>query len=977
MKLKSIRAYGFKSFADKIDIELTDTITTVVGPNGSGKSNIVDAVRWVLGETSLKNLRSKESDDVIFAGSETRKPSSRAEVTLSFDNTDHFLNTDLIDVEVKRVLYRTGENEYYINGNHVRLKDVTNLFLDSGIGKDAFNIISQGSIEQIINANPEERRVLIEGTAGVLKYKTRKEESERKLEKTKDNLETVALLINEIKDNKEHLEKEATLAKKYLDLKEELKDLEISLTVNDIKSINNEYETLNTKLNKLNKDKEYLELTFTTNTKNIDKDKLEQIKIEEEINKKREEIQSLRDNISSLNGQKEVVLERQKYDIDKNKLDESIINYKTNEANLEKDITRLNKELELIDNNLKDTTKRINDISDKQTILNIKLSKQKRNLDEKEGQILTSKNNIEILEKNIEEGGKLPYAVKNIINNPRLNGIVGTISSLIEVEDKYMTAIDITLGQAQNFIVTKKDTDAKRAIEYLKDNKLGRATFFPIDKISKRFIPNDDINLINKENGFIGVASTLIKYDESVSNIIENQLGNVLIVDNLDNALNISKKLKEKYRITTLDGSLIHAGGSLTGGSIRESSSILKDKEKLSYFKELLKKDENELIIIKEEIDKSLKEREELSISYEETLKEKITIKSSYNETNYRLTSLNNDLKTIKKALSNAENLSENDEEKIILKLMDSIKELELKEVTEQANLTKLIKKRDDLARTIEEIDKETRDHNQKVREIESNIKDIEIKITKYDTKMDYLLNILREEYNMTFEHAKESFELNLEESLAREKVTHLRREISNLGEVNIGSIQEYKRVKERFDFLTSQSDELNASITSLNELITEMDDVMRERLTKAYNNISKAFEETFKKLFKGGEGKLKLTTDNILETGIDIIAEPPGKKLKAVALLSGGEKTLTAISLLFAILKCYPVPFVILDEVEAALDEANVATFGEYLSSQDKNNEFILITHKKKTMEYADTLYGITMQEQGVSKIVSVKLEK
>ena len=977
MKLKSIRINGFKSFADKIDLELKSNITAIVGPNGSGKSNIVDAVRWVLGEQSVKSLRgSKEMVDVIFAGSESRSGLKRAEVALEFDNTDHFLNTDLETVEVKRILYKTGENEYYINNAKVRLKDVTSLFLDSGIGSDSLNIISQGSIEKIVTAKPEERRVILESASKVLKYKNRKIESLRKLEKAKDNLEKVDLVINELEVNLEPLKKQSEEARTYLALLNEYEEIDRSLTTYDIKKYHEELEELERKRKTLENEKLNIESENTLDSSKLENYKTRSLEIEEEIEKLNEEYTSLTEKLANIESEKNLILERQKYAVDETKVDEEYLLNKEKETNLEKEKSLVTFNLKEKEDNLNTINNELGSIDEKSLLLNNK----KRNNDlvyqNKIREEVLLENKIEILKNNILEDNNMPVAVKNILHNPRLKGIKGTIGKLIEVKNDYSLAISVALASSTNFVVVENELNAKDAINYLKDNHLGRVTFFPMNVIKGRKVSEDIIKVAQKCLGFIGVASDLISYNSEFQNIIENQLGNVLITKDMNAMNELAKKLDYKYRIVSLDGEITHAGGSISGGTIKVNNSL---NDKLE-----LEKKETELKILQEEKNKLNKNNDSLAKELEELETKRLEVQNNHyvltkevNELKEKLANIEKDLLNTIQSLKRTDTLKNGGIEKEIEKLLASEKDIATQKELTNTKIRNLRKEKSDIASKLAEEELEYRKKNTELHTIINDLNELEIRKNKIDIKMDYLLNHLSEEYHITFDKAKVTYILDMDYDLAKENAKMLKTKLSNYKMVNLGSIDEFNRINERYEFLSSQKEDLVLAIEELESIIKEMDEKMVERLTKTFDLISKEFEVVFKDLFKGGRGMLKLTEpDNILETGIEIVAEPPGKKLDNIVLLSGGEKTLTAIALLFAILNVFPVPFCILDEVEAALDEANVDTFGKYLQEQKAKSEYILITHKKRTMEYADTLYGITMQEKGVSKIVSVKLE-
>ena len=978
MKLKSIRALGFKSFADKMEMEFKTPITAIVGPNGSGKSNIVDAIRWVLGEQSVKSLRGGGAmSDVIFAGSETRAPFKRAEVSLTFDNTSMFLNTSLTEVEVKRVLYYTGENEYYINNTKVRLKDITNLFLDSGLGMDSFNIISQGNIEAIVNAKPVERRYILESAAGVLKYRTRKNESLRKLEKTRDNLEKVELVIEELKTQVIPLKEQSEVAKKYLEYKSDLENKEIALTTYDITNLNKRYEEIDKIKASLNEKKEKSELKNTKEITLVEQLKTRMIHVEDDINKYSNDLILVNEELAKLNGEKMMLQERQSYEVSHEKVNNEYLKLQEEKLNVLKRKETLENELTTLTSTLNNLENKKRDIEEKISIFNVKFNRHKNEMERLNRDIYSLQNKKDILENNILEDASVPYAVKNVLSHPRLKGIHNTIGKLLNTKDIYLNAIDVTMGASSNFIVVDNESCAKEAIKYLKEQGLGRATFFPLNVIKGKEVPKSVIDSLKNETGFIDVASHLVEFEPTYKDIIENQLGNVLVAKDIDAMNRIGKSTGYRYRVVTLDGEIMHTGGSLTGGSLKKQTSTLKLKSDLATTEkdlELVK--ENMTILQKKKID-FLKEQEDNNTINESITREIISLSEKISQKKILVNDIKKEEENISIRLDGAQSIITNDTEKQMLSLLNSIKDKEIIKENLNNKLSELKSTRSDISSEINALDKEISEKNSEYHKILNEIHGYELETSKMDTKMDYLLNLLNETYHMTYEHAKREYTLDIASDIARESVSSLRKAMNRLGDVNIGSIKEYERVNERYTFLTSQKNDLDTSIADLLEIIKEMDEIMISRLTEAYEKISDEFERIFKKMFKGGSGKIKLTDpDNILETGIDIIAEPPGKKLNHIALLSGGEKTLTAISLLFAILNVYPVPFCVLDEVEAALDEANVDTFGKYLQEQEDKSEFILITHKKRTMEYAKTLYGITMQEQGVSKIVKVKLE-
>lgn len=978
MYLKSIKANGFKSFADRINIMLEDNITCVVGPNGSGKSNIVDAVRWVLGEQSVKSLRGTNAmSDVIFAGSKSRSGANRAEVSLTFDNGDQYLNSEFKEIEVKRVLYRSGESEYFINNSRVRLKDITDLFLDSGAGNDSFNIIGQGSIEAVVNSKPLERRVIFEEAAGVLKYKKRKEESLRKLEKTKENIDKVNLIIEELKVTLEPLKEQSINARKYLELKEQLKNIEIATITNDIQIINETYAKLKIEVEETNVKLLELDTSSSDESAKLETLKLKNIKLDEAINDMNTKLLNITSKFMNLQNEKLMYTERKKYTKDTIDVDQDIIKLKEEILELDKSINVLDNEATLLEERIKKLGHDLRDINEEQSFNKIKRNSTNIKYQTNLRDLFSLKSKAEVLENNILNDTKLPNAVKNILANDRIKGVYNTIGKLIDTPDEYTTAIDIALGASANFVVVEDESIAKKGIEFLKENKLGRATFFPLNIIKEKFIPKDIMDRLTEMNGFLGIASDLVENDSKFDSIIKNQLGNVLIVDNIDSLNRIGRILEYKFRIVSLDGEIMHTGGSLTGGSNKNSNSLLKDKAELENIKNICSQKEEENKKLQDEINEIDKNQDILKEKEEEINRNLINLNESLNEKNNSITTKKQKQLELKKELDGSLSLKEGNVDDKLMVLLDEVNEAETAKNITEANLNDLKEEKSKLASEIEELEHKYREKNSNYNKLQNDLKNKEVQLGKLDIKLDNLLLNLNENYNLTYEKAKLDYILEVDNDVAKSEVNRLKKDISRLGEVNVFAIEEYERVGTRYDFLVNQKEDLENASINLTSVIEEMDAIMIDKFSTTFNRINEEFKNVFKKLFKGGNGMLKLTDpENILGTGIEIVAEPPGKKLNSIGLLSGGEKTLTALSLLFAVLNVKTVPFCILDEVEAALDEANVDAFGKYLQDKKENSQFILITHKKRTMEYADTLYGITMQESGVSKIVSVKLE-
>ena len=975
MYLKEIKISGFKSFADKTNITLDDNITCIVGPNGSGKSNIIDAVKWVLGEQSIKSLRgSNNMSDVIFAGSKSRSPLNLASVSLVFDNSDSYLKVPYTEISVTRKVFRSGENEYYLNNEKCRLKDIYDLFLDSGMGKYAFNIISQGEVSKIISDSPYERRTIFEEAAGVLKYKRRKEEALKKLEKTNENLTRVKDIIKELEEQIEPLKIQSEQASKYLKIKENLEQIEIALIANDL-------EKLNVLYHEQTKQIEDLTNEIIEKTTNITNDDIELEKKKQELEKITTNLTSLQQNLliltkeeEKLNGEKNIIKERSKYDAEDVKVHENLTNLKEQKLSLNNKLLSIKTDLTILDNKIKEVLKDNSNKNNEYVSLNNTKEDIKNKISALENSKFQKEYKIKYLNDYIENSS-FPVSIKRLLSNPKLIGIHNTISKLINIDEKYLLALDVSLGGAKDYLVVDNPNVAKTCINYLKENNLGRVTFFPLDVIKPRYIEDNILNVVNDMDGFIDILANLVSYDSNYKNIIFNQLGNVLVVDNIDNANKISKKINNKYKIVTLDGEIINVGGSITGGTVKKKS-IISEKYELENL--LTKKDmeEKEILSLKqkqEEIDKNIKKFE--NILYE-IGKNKILLTEEYNAKNENYKLLKNQLDRITLELNNLEDLEDNsineEEEKILKKYYEVLKEKEL--VNKKIIL--LNEEKEKVSSLIEEYQAKYRLNNSNVRNLEEKKKTLEIESSKMSVKMDNLLNILSETYQMTFEKAKANYVLEEDIDVARKNVNSYKKELKEIGIVNLGAIEEYERVSKRYEFLTKQDNDLEEAITTLLKIINELDLVMEKEFIKTFKEIEIEFNNVFKELFKGGSAKLKLTDEsNILETGVNIVVSPPGKKITSISLLSGGEKTLTAISLLFAVLNVKKIPFCLFDEVEAALDEANVDRVGTYFNKYIGKTQLIIITHKKKTMEYANTLYGITMQESGVSKLVSVKL--
>ena len=979
MYLKSIKAVGFKSFADKIELDIKDGITCIVGPNGSGKSNILDAVKWVLGEQSVKTLRGTGSmSDVIFNGSKSRSPMSRASVALTIDNSNHYLKSEFNEIEVKRVVYRTGENEYYLNNAKVRLKDITDLFIDSGASRDAYNIISQGTVEDIVNSKPEARRVIIEEAAGVLKYKKHKEESLRKLEKTKDNLNTINLLISELEASLEPLRIQSIKAKKFNEYKDNLKNLEIALIVNDIKKINLEYNKLKARNEELKSLIEELTAKINKDTATLEVSKLSNLEVESTLNKLNQNLVELERQIADTNAKKTMILERKKLNSNNDATLNNVLNLKEEILSIGKNINSLEDEIKALNSKKDELKTTLDSIDNEELILRKNYVTESNEYNRKNKELLELNNKIDILNNNILNEVNIPLPVKSILNNPRLKGIYNTVGKLLTFDDAYMNAIETTLGASINYLVVDSETSVKQAINYLKEQRLGRATFLPLNIIKPKYLDSNIIDSLKNTTGFIDTAINLVKYDKAYDNIMQNLLATTIIVKDIDALNSIAKHLNYKYKVVSLDGDISYAGGSISGGAKKNSNSILKDRYELTKLETNKVNLETNIRVIDTKINTLNQEQEEIKNKKNKVNNEYIELKETINRKNISLAELQSNYKDKENTIKNNEAILNNTVDIELDNILKSYYELNGK----KDNLLRTIKDYKEKLETargdLAELELNIKNKNHSLNKYNSEFNSNEITLGKYDVKLDNYLLTLNEEYTMTYEKALHEIDTNIDIETTRLQVSKLKSSIKDLGEVNLGSISEFERVNERYTFLTTQKDDLVKSIEELETAIASLDEIMKERFKATFASVNMEFQKVFKILFRGGEGHLELTDkDNLLETGVEIIAQPPGKKLSSITLFSGGERTLTAISLLFAILNVKTVPFVILDEVEAALDEANVDVFGKYLETRKDKSQFIIITHKKRTMEYADTLYGITMQEEGVSKLVSVRMEE
>ncbi|MFU0828768.1 MAG: Chromosome partition protein Smc [Lachnoclostridium sp.] len=1179
MYLKSIEVHGFKSFANKITLEFHDGITGIVGPNGSGKSNVADAVRWVLGEQSAKSLRGAKMEDVIFSGTETRKSMGYAYVAITLNNSDHKLPIDFDEVTVARRVYRSGESEYMINGNSCRLKDVQDLFLDTGIGKEGYSIIGQGQIDKILSGKPEDRRELFDEAAGIMKFKKRKQAAEKNLEEERQNLQRINDIISEIEKQIGPLEQQSKVAKEYLKLRDELKILEVNLFLlenekieeqkgqieeklsiardalkeagKNYESTKEEYDRLEIQLEQCNEELEQ----YKTSLNNC---RLDIEKLEGSLKVLNEQILSVKQNDSHYDSRIKAI--REDISLKKKEQDEFIFQKKEIDSKmdlLDEKQSLLTDELEQIRKNIADYTKQIEDCNSEiyeflnnnstiktnlqryetileqnnikkaelnqkllrnksdEAIMEIAIKEQEEKLKdiEKEIQTITSENekienSLFNLQKEIDDINRLTAAKQQEFHRERSRletlrniteryegygnsikrimekkdtypGIIGVVADIIKVDSRYEIAIETALGANIQNIVTDNEETAKSLIEFLKKNKYGRATFLPLTSISGKELAGYE--KIMSEEGVLGLASSLVKTEKRFESLMKNLLGRSVVVDHIDHGLKLARKYNYTFRIVTLDGELLNPGGSLSGGAYKNSSNLLSRRremeeldavvrnlkteiEELERQKESKKEertaarkqvDENKSILqelilnqntvrlnlnqelekkqnskeVYEEFNNELKEIDKQSLELKQNIEnlngllKQNEIKSRENEE--RTLEINKKLesekarenKLIEKGASiradfsaleqKNQNILENirrikreleklyEEESVLInnkkeaaiqaeEKQKQIKETEasIEKLTKQSeNFQRLIKeltiKKEEISGTHKNFFAKREELSKEMNELDKEVFRLSNQLEKINEQYEEKLNYIWEEYELTLRSAYElkSDKIN-NVSQAKRSVVDIKTRIKNLGDVNVNAIEDFKNISERYQFLKSQRDDLIVAEERLTDIIRELDEEMRKQFEEKFRLIRLEFDSVFKELFGGGKATLELTEgDDILEAGIIITSQPPGKKLQNMMQLSGGEKALTAIALLFAIQNLKPSPFCLLDEIEAALDDSNVKRFANYLHKLAKDTQFIIITHRRGTMAAADVLYGITMQEKGVSTLVSVNL--
>ena len=1178
MLLKRLELQGFKSFADKTVLDFMDGTTAVVGPNGSGKSNISDAIRWVIGETSAKSLRGSNMQDVIFTGTATRKGLNYAEVSLILDNSNKDFNTDFDEVKVTRRLFRSGESVYRINDANCRLKDVHELFMDTGLGRDGYSIIGQGNVSQILSTKAEDRRNLFEEAAGVSKYKYKKEEAIRKLAHVDENLVRISDISTELESQIGPLERQSEKARKYLSLYGDMKQLDINLSVialdtnkEDIEKTDKLYSDVEGELEDVRSqetENEKLMNDLYDENRRSDEEKTEvnaglvenEAKIastRNEINIFENNIRNHTDNITRIekeiesihtaNEQRKQVISEKEQEIDgKNEEIAHISNAISQSRNAledyEKEIEKIDEEISSLrneyftrENEIASENERVNGIetlrnsflerresvyaeisSFKEGIEQTKLqitqteetiknrNEKLKELSETVSGLTETKENAQLRLRNVQEkfnNTKIEYdsktskkrileglendyagyakSVKSVLTAPELKrlSIYGTISGLTEVDKKYVVAIETALGGALQNIIVESEEDAKQAIAFLRRTGGGRATFLPVSSVKGRGL--DNINQISKSDGFIGVASNLISYDKKYNGIFESLLGRVIVVDNIDNAIAMSRSFGYKFKVVTLEGDVLNAGGSMSGGSVNKQSgflsraseiktltsdisALMREMNKLSEEKETLQSDislcsgqlenfmplvreyedeilrcENTLRMLNESLEKSSESGYETELSQiEAQLKETAdevakliahasSMKTQNSKLETRIQELFDKRNEINESKSQASALTSESAESVaelnkdiavcreiitssqaeilrseteIKEKQERIKELEVsieqlkaliveknallesaKNLSEQTRekLRVIDERKAEIADKMKQFQGDNKDITNRIIELQKELSRIENRRAKLQTDRDNLINRLWEDYELSYNDASEQKTEVTNFKEATELLAELKKKIKSLGNVNMDAIEEYKAVKERYEFMSAQKADLEKSKDNLIKIIDSMEDLMKEHFGDQFNEINKAFSDVFTELFGGGRGKLYLSDpDNILTSGIEIEVQLPGKGLQNINLYSGGEKSFIAIALLFAILRVKPTPFCILDEIDAALDDVNVSRFATYLKNYIDRTQFIVITHRRGTMEAASILYGVTMQESGVSKLLSLKID-
>ncbi|WP_270463707.1 chromosome segregation protein SMC [Holdemanella biformis] len=965
MFLKRIELQGFKSFADKTVIQFDQDITGIVGPNGCGKSNVNDAIRWVLGEQSVKSLRSGTNmSDIIFSGSEYRKPVNMARVTLVFDNSTRVFDSDFDEIEITRQILRANnEASYFINKTPCRLKDINDLVMDTGLGKDSLSIITQGNISSFADAKPEDRRSLFEEAAGVAKYKKRKKISLSKLEQTKENLDRLQDILDELERQIGPLEKQAKKAEKYISLRDKLSKIEISVLVEDI-------DQYNEKINQINKELFDIQAMHTS-------ENAELLKQETRLESIRKEMYALDKQINELQGKYTKAME-ENYQLERRKIEQDekrkymlkVADKKARQKEIQAMLEEARFEYQDRHQRLMQTQQDLNNRRNIVNDLKTKISKARYESDQANNILTQLQNRRQVLENMMKQPFAHQQGVRSVMQAKNsLSGVYGVVSELLIAHADKALAVNAALGGSIYQIITKNEADARNAISFLKRNRSGRATFLPLSVCHPRKMNEQVITIASTSPGFLGFASECVDCKEIFDPVKERLLGNVIVVDTLQNANETAKRLRYAYKIVTLDGDIVHTGGSMTGGVTKNQSTPVTMRQELDTINskiegQKIKADSclNETDILTQKLQKENDAIVTLQIELAKLENIYATKKAKYDSILAEYQELGVDIE------ENAE-LAQDDLVVQMSKMHAVLDSLSLE-------IQSLRQSRFDKGNDAEQLENQIRLVRREMNSKQSQIHNYEMEIVKVKTQLENALNRLSTDYEMTYEYALTKKE-DVEIESAKEEVIQLRQAISRLGNVNLDAPNEYKGVKERFDFMTSQKEDLEKASQQILAAIDEMDQTMISQFTDMFNKINAELDGVFKAMFGGGRASLSMVDpDDVLNTGIDIDVQPPGKMVKNIQTFSGGEKALIAISVLFAILKARTMPLCIFDEVEAALDQANVERFARYLSHYRGQSQFIAVTHRPGTMEQCDTLYGVTMQKDGVSKVLKVQLK-
>ena len=965
MFLKRIELQGFKSFADKTVIQFDQDITGIVGPNGCGKSNVNDAIRWVLGEQSVKSLRSGTNmSDIIFSGSEYRKPVNMARVTLVFDNSTRVFDSDFDEIEITRQILRANnEASYFINKTPCRLKDINDLVMDTGLGKDSLSIITQGNISSFADAKPEDRRSLFEEAAGVAKYKKRKKVSLSKLEQTKENLDRLQDILDELERQIGPLEKQAKKAEKYISLRDKLSKIEISVLVEDI-------DQYNDKINQINKELFDIQAMHTS-------ENAELLKQENRLESIRKEMYALDKQINELQGKYTKAME-ENYQLERRKIEQDEKRkYMLQVADKQARQKELQAMLEEARFEYQDRHQRLmqtqQDLNNRRNIVNdlkTKISKARYESDQANNILTQLQNRRQVLENIMKQPFAHQQGVRSVMQAKNsLSGVYGVVSELLIAHADKALAVNAALGGSIYQIITKNEADARNAISFLKRNRSGRATFLPLSVCHPRKMNEQVITIASTSPGFLGFASECVDCKEIFDPVKERLLGNVIVVDTLQNANETAKRLRYAYKIVTLDGDIVHTGGSMTGGVTKNQSTPVTMRQELETINskiegQKIKADNclDETEILTQKLQKENDAIVTLQIELAKLENIYATKKAKYDSILAEYQELGVDIEA-------SGELAQDDLVVQMSKMHAVLDSLSLE-------IQSLRQTRFDKGNEAEQLENQIRLVRREMSSKQSQIHNYEMEVVKIKTQLENALNRLSTDYEMTYEYALTKKE-DVEIESAKEEVIQLRQAISRLGNVNLDAPNEYKEVKERFDFMTSQKEDLEKASQQILAAIDEMDKTMISQFTEMFNKINAELDGVFKAMFGGGRASLSMVDpEDVLNTGIDIDVQPPGKMVKNIQTFSGGEKALIAISVLFAILKARTMPLCIFDEVEAALDQANVERFARYLSHYRGQSQFIAVTHRPGTMEQCDTLYGVTMQKDGVSKVLKVQLK-